>query len=450
MATGVPKSIRARNENPSEQRTDSGPSATLRLCYEGKRAEQDILDTPPARIVPLQEPMAAGISAPPAENRLYFGDNLPILSALTKEPSVRGKVRLIYIDPPYATGHAFQSRSQEDAYEDILVGAHYVEFLRERLVFLRELLADDGSIYVHLDKNIAFSIKIIMDELFGSKNFRSWITRKKCNPKNYTSRTYGNVADYILFYTRSDNYVWHRAVEEWTQERAAKEYQCIDKQGRRYKKVPVHAPGVRNGQTGQPWNGVLPPPGKHWQYTPETLDAMDARGEIYWSPNGNPRRKVYLDNSAGVPVQDIWLEFRDAHNQNVKVTGYPTEKNPDLLTRIIQASSNPGDLILDSFSGSGTTLAVAAQWGRRWIGIDNSPQAIETTLQRFAHGLNPMGDFVRKSSEQEETQMELFSNPPGEDRKLAPVVTDFTLYADSAVAQSLPQSDLTAAGAVKG
>lgn len=139
---------------------------------------------------------------------------------------------------------------------------------------------------------------------------------------------------------------------------------------------------------------MLPPPGKHWQYTPETLEEMDKRGEIYWSSTGNPRRKVYLDQSKGIAVQDIWLEFKDAHNQNIKITGYPTEKNPELLKRIIQASSNSGDLILDAFVGSGTTVAVAEELKRQWIGIDNSLLAIETTIQRLVKGTQAMGDFV--------------------------------------------------------
>ncbi len=141
---------------------------------------------------------------------------------------------------------------------------------------------------------------------------------------------------------------------------------------------------------------MLPPPGKHWQFTPQTLDEMDARGEIYWSPTGNPRRIVCLDESAGAPVQDIWLDYKDAHNQNIRITGCPTEKNPDLLALIIRASSNAGDIVLDCFSGSGTALGVASQLGRRWVGIDNSPKAIRTTLYRFAHGTEPMGDFVGK------------------------------------------------------
>jgi len=383
------------------------PHATsgLQLTYPGKREANDILKTPPAQLAVLWATDEQAQHAPP--NRLYWEDNLPVLAALLNDPTVRGQVKLIYIDPPYATGSVFQSRGQQDAYDDGLVGPHYIEFLRERLILLRELLAEDGSIYVHLDKNMAFAIKLIMDEIFGPKNFRNWITRKKCNPKNYTTRNYGNVADYLLFYSKSDNYVWNRAVEGWTNERATKEYPCVDEAGRRYKKVPIHAPGVRNGETGKPWRGMMPPPGKHWQYLPATLDEMDARGEIYWSPTGNPRRKVYFDQSDGVPVQDIWLEFRDAHNQNIHITGFPTEKNPALLKRIIEASSNPGDIVLDSFCGSGTTLAVASQLKRRWLGIDNSPFSIATTLRRFATGLAPMGDFVSQRSRENEQQVPL-------------------------------------------
>jgi len=365
----------------------------ISLCYEGKRSEQDILATEPSSLHALW----SGTQKQEANNFLYYGDNLPILAFLLQNSAIRGKVQLIYIDPPFATNSVFQSRSQGDAYQDLLVGTRYIEFLRERLILLRELLAEDGSIYVHLDENMAFHIKIIMDEVFGKGNFRNWITRKKCNPKNYTRKTYGNISDFILFYTKSDNYVWNRPVDEWTEEHSQKEYPCIDEEtGRRYKKVPVHAPGTRNGETGKSWRGKLPPPGKHWQYQPQTLDEMDARGEIYWSPSGNPRRKVYLDTSDGVPVQDIWLDVRDAHNQNIHVTGYPTEKNPDLLTRIVTASSNKDDLVLDCFSGSGTTLAVASQLQRRWIGVDRSPEAITTTLRRLAMGLEPMGDFVER------------------------------------------------------
>jgi adenine-specific DNA-methyltransferase len=289
----------------------------------------------------------------------------------------------------------FQSRNQNDAYTDTLSGSVYIEFLRKRLLLLRELLAANGSIYVHLDENTAFEAKILMDEIFGRGNFRNWIVRRKCNRKNYTRKTYGNIADYLLFYTKSDDYVWNRPLESWSDEAARREYSYVEKEtGRRYKKVPIHAPGARNGATGTAWRGMLPPPGKHWQYLPLKLDEFDVRGEIVWSATGNPRRKIYLDQSVGVPYQDIWLDFLDAHNQNIAITGYPTEKNPNLLATIVKASSNEGDLVLDCFAGSGTTLAIADANRRRWIGMDNSAEAIATTLRRFLKGVEPMGDFV--------------------------------------------------------
>jgi adenine-specific DNA-methyltransferase len=393
MATGISKTkwqgappvVHANGHARTPGQTD------VWLSYEGKKTEREILLAPPADCRQLWPTFEASV----APNRLYHGENLAVLAALARDPKVRGQVRLVYIDPPYATKSVFQSRNQTDAYTDLLEGAHYLEFLRERLILLRELLADDGSIYVHLDDNMAFLAKAVMDEVFGRANFRNWITRKKCNPKNYTRKAYGNIADYLLFYSKGENYVWHRPVDPWTDEKSAKEYQYVEPgTGRRYMKVPVHAPGVRNGETGRAWRGMKPPPGKHWQYPPRTLDAMDARGEIYWSPTGNPRRKIYLDQSAGIPVQDIWLNCRDAHNQNIAVSGYPTEKPPALLERIIAASSNAGDLVLDCFAGSGTTLSTASRLGRRWIGVDNSAEAIRATLRRFGKGLEPMGDFV--------------------------------------------------------
>ncbi len=444
MATGVARTLRIKEPTAISQ--PSMPDNTdIALSYAGKRDERDILRTQPSITRNLWSGNVDVNGKTP--NYLCYGDNLPILAAMLHNPYICGQVRLVYIDPPYATRSIFQSRTQETSYEDLLEGAHYVEFIRERLILLRELLAEDGSIYVHLDKNMAFQIKLIMDEVFGARNFRSLITRRKRNPKNYTRRTYGNVSDYILFYTKSDDYVWYRPVEGWSIERSAKEYQYAEKDGRRYKKVPIHAPGVRNGASGQPWRGVNPPPGKHWQYVPSTLEEMDARGDIYWSPNGNPRRKVYLEDSDGVPVQDIWLDYPDAHNQNIEITGYPTEKNPALLARIIEASSNPGDLVLDCFSGSGTTLAVAAQLGRRWTSIDSSSQAIVATLRRFSSGHERMGDFVSPRKEagsgkqaQASFTLPLFDVlPPGVSAApTQPPISDFTLLVEqSSDAQTL-------------
>jgi len=331
-------------------------------------------------------------------NKIYFGENLDVLSYFFHNQNYRNKVNLIYIDPPFGTNSIFQTRNQKNSYKDDLIGSHYIEFMRRRLVFLRELLADTGSIFVHLDNNMVFQIKIIMDEIFGSRNFRGFITRKKCSTKNYTKNTFGNISDYILFYSKTDTYKWYRPTEIWSNEKIEKEYPYIDETtGRRYKKVPLHAPGTRNGETGKSWKGMLPPPGKHWQYTPQALTELDNNGEIYWSSNGNPRRKVFLDEDKGIPVQDIWLNLQDSLNQNIKITGYPTEKNPYLLERIINAVSDEGDIVIDCFAGSGSTLDVANQLGRNFIGIDNSYEAITNILKRFSHGLEEMGDYVNNN-----------------------------------------------------
>lgn len=419
MATGTPRT-------PSRSGLMAlSSSAGVELTYPGKRPLGEILKSEPG--------VLHSVSAGSANRRLYFAENLSVLAALATDESVCGKVRLIYIDPPYGTQTVFHSRKLTHAYEDVLDTVQYVEFMRERLVFLHRILAGDGSIYVHIDEKMLFHIKLVMDEIFGAGNYRNCITRKKCNPKNYTRKTYGNVADYILFYTKSDKYVWNRQTEPWTVD-GAREYQYVEPEtGRRYMKVPVHAPGVRNGATGKPWRGKLPPTGKHWQFTPEKLDEFDAKGEIFWSSNGNPRRKVYLDQSAGVPVQDIWMGFRDAHNQNIQITGYPTEKNFDLLKRIVEASSDTGDIVLDCFAGSGTTIVAANALGRNWIGIDNSPEALRTMLHRFTNGTEMMGDFVTK--ERKQTAPSLFEVVPdggstAQSQKANEKVEDFTLLTD--------------------
>jgi len=430
MATGVPKSKWQKNSLTIKKHEE------VVVHYTGKKSEVSVLNSPDSVVQLLWD--GPGTNGDRQRNRLYYGDNLGIMASFL--PELRGKVRLIYIDPPYGTKSIFQSRKhQTDAYSDILSGAHYVEFLRERLIVLFELLAHNGSIYVHLDDNMVFPIKLVMDEIFGARNFRNFIVRRKCSSKNFTRKVFGNVADYILFYSKSDDYVWNRQYEEWTPEKVQKEYEFLEKEtGRIYKRVPIHAPGTRNGETGKEWKGMKPPPGKHWQFPPAVLDEMDARGEIYWSSNGNPRRKIYLDKSNGMAIQDIWNDFRDAHNQNVVITGYPTEKNPEMLRRIIRASSNEGDLVMDVFSGSGTTLCVAEEEKRKWIGVDNSAEAIAVTLQRFFKGSQLMGDYTQNSKLKQNGGQLVLDDAimqVGSHKR----ITNFSLYADQKMkAEILP------------
>jgi adenine-specific DNA-methyltransferase len=324
-------------------------------------------------------------------NMLIFGDNLQALKALIKDPTINRKVRLIYIDPPFATNQEFKSgegrtstisSSPEDerAYEDKLVGAEYIEFLRKRLILLREILADDGSIYIHIDWKMGHYVKVLMDEIFGQERFINDITRIKCNPKNFERKGYGNIKDMILFYSKTEQYVWNEPREEMTEEDIQRLFPKVDEKGRRYTTTPLHAPGeTRDGPTGQPWKGLKPPKGRHWRYSPEELNRLDEQGLIEWSSTGNPRKIIYADEvlAKGKKRQDIW-EFKDPPYPK-----YPTEKNLEMLKVIIQASSNPDDLVLDCFAGSGTTLIAAEELGRRWIGIDNSKIAIAVTQKRL-------------------------------------------------------------------
>lgn len=368
------------------------------LTYPNRLSEAEILKPLPVGFTRVSEHgdhlKVDGISP----NSLVLADNLFGLHGLIASGQ---KATLIYLDPPYNTGMDFQSRQLEHAYKDTRGVAPYIEFMRRRLILMRELLADDGSIYVHIGHQMLAHLKVVMDEVFGGKNFRNIIARRKCSSKNFTSLQYANLNDYILFYSKTAKYKWNKPGEQPEQEWIEKEYPKVDARGR-YKFVPVHAPGTRNGETGSMWRGMMPPPGKHWQYLPSKLDAFDKAGEIHWSRNGNPRRKVYLTADKLVPYTDYWAGFRDAHHQSIVITGYPTEKNLSMLRMIVGASSDPGDLVVDPFCGSGTTLHAADNLDRQWVGIDESFSAIKATIKRFRHGLEPMGDYVADTADAEE------------------------------------------------
>ncbi|MDI9519763.1 MAG: site-specific DNA-methyltransferase [Bacillota bacterium] len=415
MAVGIPKGRKKALEAGDIK------NIPVHLSYEGKTDEVEILKLPYSPSIKIRESKKND-----KDNRLYQGDNLDVLLELLNDPKVKGEVKLVYIDPPFASKSTFKSRSNRHAYHDFMDGGQYIEELRKRLIILRELLASDGSIYVHLDNKMAFHMKIIMDEIFGEKNFRAFISRRKCSNKNFTRLNYGNITDYILFYSKNQKYIWNRPYESWDEENMIRQYPCVDeKTGKRYKKVPIHAPGTRNGATGGEWRGMLPPKGKHWQYLPEKLDEMDRRGEIYWSPTGNPRRKVFFEDSKGIPKSDIWLNYRDLTNQNTETTGYPTEKNLQLLIDIVSTSSNENDLVLDCYCGSGTTLFAANKLNRRWIGVDIGDEAIKATIKRLNGDTDLHGDYVNKRKQKnkqltftdikEQAFFSLFTNDTTED-----------------------------------
>ncbi len=319
---------------------------------------------------------------------LIWGDNFNALSSLLK--THKGKIDLIYIDPPFNTNQVFMitdnrknavshSKKSLIAYSDNLSREEFLEFIRERLILLRELLSEKGSIYLHIDTKVGHYIKILMDEVFGENNFKNDITRIKSNPKNFSRSAYGNEKDVIYFYAK--NYtknIWNEVKIPIDKEEIDKKFSKVDKDNRRYTTIPLHAPGESNGITGQPWRGMNPPEGRHWRTNPAEFDRLDALGLIEWSSRGNPRIKKYADEYKGKKMQDIW-EFKDPQNPL-----YPTEKNLNMLKLIIEQSSNLNSFVLDCFCGSGATLLAAEELGRKWIGVDSSEVAINTVKNRKA------------------------------------------------------------------
>ncbi len=351
------------------------------IAYDNKKQKKDILEK-------TSRADLKTVSGKGTKNKLIHADNLSTLKTLLDDYS--SKVDLIYIDPPFATNGHFKigedrantiSSSNGDtiAYSDTLIGADFLEFLRERLIFLRELLSERGSIYLHIDYKIGHYVKLIMDEVFGREMFRNDITRIKCNPKNFDRKAYGNIKDLILFYSKSGSPIWNDPRLPFSEDDEERLFKKIDKDGRKYTTIPLHAPGeTSNGNTSKEWKGTKPPKGRHWRTDPAILEEWDKQGLIEWSANGVPRKKIFLDERGGKKMQDIW-EFKDPQYPQ-----YPTEKSLDLLKFIIEASSNEGDLVLDCFAGSGTTLIAAQLLNRNWIGIDKSEQAIKVAKKRLA------------------------------------------------------------------
>ncbi|MCU0238274.1 MAG: site-specific DNA-methyltransferase [Pyrinomonadaceae bacterium] len=323
-----------------------------------------------------------------SENKLIYGDNLLALKKLSKDYA--GKIDLIYIDPPFATNNTFtisenransisNIKNGKIAYTDNLKGAEFLEFLRKRLILLKMLLSEQGSIYLHIDYKIGHYVKILMDEIFGIENFRNDITRVKCNPKNFARKAFGNVKDLILFYTKSENSIWNEPKTAYSEQDKFKLFPKTDNFGRRYTTIPLHAPGeTTNGNTSKQFKNLYPPKGRHWRTDVATLEKWDEENLIEWSSNGNPRKKIYFDEQEGKRLQDIW-EMKDPQYPN-----YPTEKNEEMLDLIVKTSSKENSFVLDCFCGSGTTLKSAHQNSRKWIGIDCSEEAINVTKQKLS------------------------------------------------------------------
>ena len=269
----------------------------------------------------------------------------------------------------------------------------YLSYMAERLLIMRRILKPTGSIYFHCDPTASHYVKPLLDAVFGHQNFRSDITWRRINSTGRGSKRYANNADNILYYVKGNVFTWHPQFGPHDPSYLDKMYRHKDAAtGRRYRLDNLKGAGLRNGDSGRPWRGVDPSDtGSHWAIpnaalpesakslsTQEKLDALDAIGRIYWPPKGKvPSYKRYLDEMPGTAVDTIWDDINSIGSNAKERMGYATQKPLALLERIIKASSNEGDVVLDPFCGCATTLEAANKLGRQWIGIDIAIHAVK-------------------------------------------------------------------------
>jgi adenine-specific DNA-methyltransferase len=334
-------------------------------------------------------------------NRLIWGDNKLVIAALLEE--FRGKIDLIYIDPPFDVGADFtmsvpigdaretvlkdQSVLEMVAYRDVWGKgtASYFHTMFERLSLMRDLLAEQGSVWVHVGPQVSHQIKIIMEEVFGAENFLSEIVWKRTSAHGDT-KSFGHVTEQIFGFSKAPKHPIFNVVRvPFSEDYVASEYRYADKDGRRFRRGDLTGAGVRYGETGLPWRGLNPTEiNRHWANPPAELDKLDKEGLIYWPPKGKwPHLKIFLDQRNGSPATNIWIDIPPVNNVAKEATGYATQKPEALLERLITACSTPDSIVADFFIGSGTTLAVAEKLGRKWIGCDLGRFAIHTTRKRL-------------------------------------------------------------------
>jgi DNA modification methylase len=364
---------------------------------------------------------STSIEALAMRNQWFCGDNWDVLRHCVADESVD----LVYLDPPFkkheiynvlfrekdGTKSASQILAFEDAWEwnveaernyaavankagklgQIMAQFHtmfpstdmlaYLSMMAPRLVELQRVLRPTGSIYLHCDPTASHYLKMLMDAIFGPTNFRNEIVWKRSHAHNSANR-FGCNHDIILFYSNGPQSTWNRVFQDYDPSYLAKHYRHLDEHGRRYKHENPTGAGVSKGITGKPWRGIDPTvKRRHWARTPDELEKLDAAGLLHW-PNKKgawPYVKLYLDERSGTPAQDTWTDIDPINMVAKERVHYPTQKPLTLLERIISASSNEGDVILDAFCGCGTAIEAAEKLNRRWIGIDITVQAMRVT-----------------------------------------------------------------------
>jgi DNA modification methylase len=337
-------------------------------------------------------------------NRLIWGDKKYVLPSLL--PEFAGEVNLIYIDPPFDTGADFSftatlppdiegdgngqstfakepSILEQKAYRDTWGRGldSYLEWFHGTVLLLHQLLDESGSLYVHLDYHVAHYAKAALDEVFGGASFQNEIAWKRQTAHSDAQR-YNPIHDTIFYYVKADSAPFNHIHTPYDEAYIKSHYPYTDKNGRRFGLWDMSSPHPRPRMM-YTWKGY-PPPSNGWRYEKATMEKLEKEGRVHYpEAGGKPRLKRFLDEMKGIPLQDIWIDVNPINSQAREATGYETQKPEALLERILNASSNPGDLVLDCFVGSGTTAAVAEKLNRRWIAADLGRFAIHTTRKRL-------------------------------------------------------------------
>ncbi len=322
----------------------------------------------------------------PGTEVIYCDENLARLRELPDE-----YVDLIYLDPPFFSNKTYEviwgDEAEVRSFEDRWDGGirHYTDWMRSRLFELHRVLKASGSIYLHCDPHASHYLKVLMDDLFGVENFRNEIIWKRKAGRGETNRAavrFGVTCDTILFYAKSDKAPFTRQYRASNPDYIASKFTHVDPDGRRYRRDNITSPSPRPNLVYE-YKGHSPPP-NGWAVSRERMEQMDAEDRLYLPADKSKRiqRKRYLDELAGETVDSLWDDISPINSQAAERLGWPTQKPEALLERIIRASSNKGDVVLDPFCGCGTTIAVAQQLQRHWIGIDISPQAVKIMKRR--------------------------------------------------------------------
>lgn len=328
-------------------------------------------------------------------NKIFWGDNLQVMSHLLRE--FRGKVDLIYIDPPFDSNADYKktirikttkidsdsSFFEEKQYADVWNNDSYLQFIYERVVLLKELLKDTGSIWVHCDPTRGHYIKLILDEVFGAENFVNEIVWKRSGAKGLTSNQFPDSHDLIFYFAKNKNkHSWKKVTGTYSEEHLAKyRYEEVAEDGsvRKYMMDNLQNPNPDRPNLTYEWNGHI----RCWRWTKERMAEMDKVGGVAYAKNGMPYLKRYLDSSSGPIITDTWIDIAPLNSQAKERLDYPTQKPEALIERIFNSATETDALILDCFMGSGTTQSAAMKLGRRFIGADINLGAIQTTTKRL-------------------------------------------------------------------